>query len=71
MSDHCCTNCGKETVYQVFSGGKEWYCPHCDMNGEYPEDETPPRLKLLQTPEGRIALRAQMDQELARRRDEG
>ena len=67
MSAHCCPDCGEKTVYQAFSGGREWYCAHCDSNGLYPADETPPRCALLQTPEGRVALRAQMDQELARR----
>lgn len=67
---HRCPTCGNETTYQVFSGGKEWYCKTCDINGEYGADETPRRLKMLQSETGRIALRAEMDQELARRRDE-
>lgn len=67
---HLCPNCRTPTVYQVFSGGKEWYCEPCDMNGEYPEGQTPRRVKMLQSPEGIAALRAEMGQEMARRRDE-
>lgn len=70
MSAHLCDTCQGETVYQVFSGGKEWYCPHCGCSGEYPADQTPRRLKLLQSEAGRTALRAEMGQELARRRDQ-
>lgn len=71
MSSHVCLECGTETTYQAFSGGREWYCPGCGADGTYPDHmEDPPRAVLLQTPEGRIALRAQMDQELARLRDE-
>lgn len=66
MSAHCCPQCGAETVYQRFSGGREWYCERCDINGEYPPDGPLPRATLLATPEGRVALRAQMDQEIAR-----
>jgi hypothetical protein len=65
-----CPYCGTETDYQSFSGGREWFCPGCEANGNYPEDaEGLPRATLLRTEEGRIALRAQMDQELARRAD--
>lgn len=71
MSGYRCPACGGPTVYKVFSGGREWDCEDCDADGDYPEDETPPRLKLLQSEAGRVALRAEMDQELARRRDEG
>lgn len=67
---HLCPYCGTPTSYQVFSGGKEWYCEPCDTNGCYPADETPRRLKMLQSPEGVVALRAELDQELARRRDQ-
>lgn len=69
MSQHLCPTCGNATTYQAFSSGKEWYCETCDINGEYPQDQTPRRAKLLQSEAGRIALRAEMDQELARRRD--
>ena len=70
MKGYLCPYCEHPTTYRVFSGGKEWYCPQCKADGDYPEDQTPPRLKLLQSGAGRVALRAQMDQELARRRDE-
>ena len=63
-----CSICGGPTVYQTFSGGREWYCEACDTTGEYPEGGPGlPRATLLRTPEGAVALRAQMDQELARR----
>jgi uncharacterized protein (DUF983 family) len=71
MAGHRCPDCGAETVYQTFSGGREWYCPACGADGEYPPDGQLPRATLLQTPEGRVALRAQLDQELASRRDRG
>lgn len=67
---HRCPECGAETVYRVFSGGREWCCQNCDADGEYPVGQTPRRLLWLQTEEGRTALRAEMDQELARRRDQ-
>lgn len=68
---HRCPNCDAETVYQAFSGGREWYCEACDNNGLYPEHGAGlPRATLLRTEAGRIALKAQMDQELARHRDE-
>jgi transposase-like protein len=67
-----CPMCSsEEVVYASYSGGREMYCPDCDDNFPIPDDESnPPRAKLLQTWEGRAALRAKMDQELARRRDE-
>ena len=61
-----------DAKYAPFSGGREGHCPDCDDNfslSALPEDEQP-RATLLQTEAGRIALRAQMDQELARRREE-
>jgi hypothetical protein len=68
-----CPACPGETTFKTVSGGREWDCldQACGADGAYPEDETPRRLKLLQSPEGVIALRAEMDQELARRREEG
>ena len=41
---HLCPACEGETVYQVFSGGKEWFCPHCGCDGEYAEGEAPRRV---------------------------
>lgn len=64
-----CHVCGADTQYQMLSGGREWYCPKCEASGEYEGTENLPRATLLRTPEGVTALRAQMDQELARRRD--
>jgi hypothetical protein len=58
---HRCPNCGEPTVYQAFSGGREWYCDPCDMNGEYPATmPSPPRATLLQTQEGVAELRRQI-----------
>ena len=67
MSDYPCPACGAETRYQVLSGGREYYCPACGCTGSYPDEgEGLPGATLLRTPEGRVALQAQMDQELAR-----
>lgn len=68
---HQCPSCSQETVYQPFSGGREWYCETCEDTGEYPPDAAPRRAQMLQSPAGVIALRAEMDQELARRREAG
>jgi hypothetical protein len=67
VSVHLCPRCHRPTSYQTLSGGKEWYCGHCDTNGEYPPEQTPRRLKLLQSPEGRVQLHSEMRAELARR----
>lgn len=71
MSGFKCTACGGDTTYQAFSGGREWLCLDlgCEATGEYPaEGEGLPKATLLRRPEGVTALRAMMDQELARRR---
>ncbi len=62
MSLHRCPQCNAETVYQSFSGGREWWCAACEMNGDYPTDGSVdlPRATLLQTPEGRVELAQQM-----------
>ena len=66
---HC--ECGTPTHYQMFSGGEEFYCPNCEIQGLYPEGEGGPRARLLaQGPDGIALLRAQLDQELARRKEE-
>lgn len=59
-STHVCPQCGTATVYQVFSGGKEWYCEGCGADGSYPEGKAPSRAGLLATAEGRAALKEQM-----------
>ena len=74
-----CPVCGGGTQYQMFSAGREWYCPACGSDGPYPaegdgpypaEGDGLPRATLLRNGEaGLTALRAQMDQELARLRD--
>lgn len=75
-----CENCGSvDTCYQLFSGGKEYYCMDCEYIGSYPliDNLAPeqiaklPRAILLQNPDGHVAIRAQMDQELERLRNEG
>lgn len=70
VSAHLCPECGGETVYQVFSGGKEFVCPHCGFSGEYQDGEAPPRAALLRTEGGRDLLRSEMRVELARRKTE-
>lgn len=59
-STHVCPHCGTATQYQLFSGGKEWYCPGCEADGSYPDGVAPSRAGLLATDEGRAALRQQM-----------
>lgn len=69
-----CPECGGPTAYKTFSGGREWDCTDyegCGADGTYPEGEEPRRAGLLRTEAGRVALGAEMDQELARRRDGG
>lgn len=67
---HFCP-CGEPSRYQMFSGGTEWWCESCGAEGTYPEGEGGPRARLLaQGPDGVALLRAQMDQELARRKEE-
>jgi predicted RNA-binding Zn-ribbon protein involved in translation (DUF1610 family) len=78
MSDRSaflCPVCGTETRYAPLSGGREYYCPKCDDNGIYPdkalEGQPLARATLLRDGEaGATVLRAQMNQEIARRRDE-
>lgn len=70
MSDaRTCPFCGSNnTGYQAFSGGREMWCYACETNYLIPEGaDNKPRATLLQTEEGIIELRAQMDRELARR----
>lgn len=67
---HRCS-CGALTRYRMFSGGSEFYCESCGMEALYPEGDGGPRARLLtQGPDGIALLRAQMDQEIARRKDE-
>lgn len=65
---HCCPECGAETSYRAFSGGREWYCESCEASGEYPEGEEPRRAGLLRSWEGMAQLRKEMEEELKRRR---
>jgi hypothetical protein len=65
---HRCPDCGHATEYQVFSGGREFYCRGCKLQGTYPADAPKPRAALLQTAEGRDELRDELKAELARRR---
>ena len=67
---HVCA-CGALTTYQRFSGGREFYCEACGQQCDYPEGDGGPRARLLnQGPDGVAMLRAQMDQELARVKEE-
>lgn len=59
---------GHKTVYQLFSGGNEFYCEECDYNGIYPPGEPRIRAHLLRTPEGIEQFRKEMNEELERRR---
>jgi hypothetical protein len=70
MADFRCPFCDAPTHYRMFSGGREFTCDN-HHEGEYPaEGEDLPRATLLRNGEaGVVALLAQMDQELARRRD--
>lgn len=68
---HHIHSCGTKTQYQVFSGGSEYYCPECKTNGIYPKGVGGPRARLLTEGEDGIAtLKAQIDQEIARRKEE-
>jgi hypothetical protein len=50
---HRCPVCGNPTVYQAFSGGKEWYCKTCDETGLYPPTmPNPPRANPAPDPGG-------------------
>lgn len=64
---HICT-CGEPTVYQSFSGGREFYCEACDGGGYYPEGEGGPQARLLATKDGSYKLRRRMYDEIARRK---
>lgn len=69
-----CPFCGSpNATYQAFSGGREGWCPDEKTNFllSLLPDEEQPRAALLQTEDGRVALRAMLDQELARKRDDG
>ena len=68
MSAHLCPECGGETVYRMFSGGREFLCPHCGFDGEYEAHDVPVRAALLRTEGGRDLLRSEMRQEHTRRR---
>jgi uncharacterized Zn finger protein (UPF0148 family) len=68
---HRCPSCGAPTVYQAFSGGREFYCPGCGNQGIYPDEApVPPRVAMLRTAEGREQLRRDARAEAARRRAE-
>ena len=67
---HRCETCDRPTVYQSFSGGREFYCLHCDYDGLYPDGEGGPRARLLSEPDGAYKLRRQMYDEIAKRKSE-
>lgn len=60
MSLERCEVCGgADVTYAAFSGGREYWCGICESNHPYPEEQLPPRLKLLR--EGRMdELRAEL-----------
>lgn len=62
---HC--PCGAESVYQMFSGGREFYCPDCEMQAFYPEGKGGPRVRLLAEADGAFKLRRMMYDEIGRR----
>jgi hypothetical protein len=64
---HYC-DCGAPTVYQMFSGGEEFYCESCGNQARYPEGEGGPRARLLAEPDGAPKLRRMMYDEIARRK---
>lgn len=67
-----CWVCGfKGVTYAMFSGGREFWCPKCDTNHPYKDGTEPPRVKLLQTEEGREELRKQMAEHFKADTDEG
>lgn len=59
-----CEVCGgADVTYAAFSGGREYWCGTCESNHPWPEEQLPPRLKLLRA--GRHAeLRELMHREL-------
>lgn len=65
MAAHHCPECGAETNYRLLSGGREWYCPGCEADGEYGAQEGPRRVQMLRTEDGRKELREEMDRALA------
>ena len=68
-----CTVCDGPTTYRVLTGGREWDCldfRDCGMSGEYEEGRAPRRAAMLQSAEGREALRTEMREELAARKTE-
>lgn len=68
---HRCPDCGHATVYQVFSGGREFFCPACKCQGTYPADAPQPRATLLRTEEGRQQLKAELQRDVRRGRPDG
>ena len=67
---HYCPS-GHKTVYQLFSGGKEWWCGECGYSGIYPEVGRPESpAKMLA--DGRIdEFKAAMKIELEKRKARG
>jgi hypothetical protein len=43
-----CAECGgTNTVYQAFSGGREYYCPDCGYDGPYEIGDAPRRVQMI------------------------
>ena len=45
--NHCAVCGGTNTVYQAFSGGREYWCPDCDYSGPYATDDAPRRVQMI------------------------
>lgn len=63
MSGFPCPHCGStDTTYQMFSAGREGWCPRCEDTFVYPETgENLPRATLMRNgPEGFAELRRQI-----------
>lgn len=65
---HICP-CGAPSTYQMFSGGKEFYCPSCGTQGTYPEGDGGPRARLLTIEDGALKLRRMVYEEMGRRKE--
>jgi len=65
---HYCPT-GHETVYQLFSGGAEFWCHECDYGGLYPKEGRPDSPSKMLA-DGRIdEFRAHMNAELEKRKN--
>lgn len=63
---------GHLTQYQLFSGGREFYCPECDYQAFYPQTDIPMiRAQLLAFgSEGIRQFKKEMKEELEKRKND-